>query len=191
MYFALEGIDTAGKSTQISALKTHLENAVFTKEPGATSIGSKIRDILLFEDVKSKIAEMLLFLADRAEHVDEVIVPNLDKTIISDRSVISGLAYAMAEEKFDIDKLIELNRFATSDNFPKTIIVLELSKKELEHRLSQKTHDKIEARGVDYLLNIQNNLIKATKLLGLNLVKIDASLEVEEITKTILETIKG
>ena len=86
MYIAIEGIDTAGKSTQIAALKKHFEQAVITKEPGGTAIGKEIRAMVLSAQTKNKRAEFLLFLADRAEHVKEVIEPNLHKTIISDRS---------------------------------------------------------------------------------------------------------
>ena len=94
MYVVIEGIDTAGKSTQLEILSKKFSDAIFTKEPGATKLGSKLREMALNGEAKSKIAEMFLFLADRAEHIEEVIKPNIDKMIISDRSVISGIAYA-------------------------------------------------------------------------------------------------
>ena len=85
MYIAIEGIDTSGKSTQISKLAKHFPDAIITKEPGATDIGKEIREMVLSARAKSKKAEFLLFLADRAEHIQEVIEPNLDKMIISNR----------------------------------------------------------------------------------------------------------
>ncbi|MEO1937666.1 MAG: dTMP kinase, partial [Sulfurimonas sp.] len=97
MYIAIEGIDTAGKSTQIAALQKHFPNAIITKEPGGTAIGAEIRSLVLSAKAQSKKAEFLLFLADRAEHIQEVIKPNLDKMIISDRSVVSGVAYALSQ----------------------------------------------------------------------------------------------
>ena len=66
MYVVLEGIDTAGKSTQIMRLKEIFTNAIFTCEPGGSALGMKIREILLHTSLCQK-AEMLLFLADRAE----------------------------------------------------------------------------------------------------------------------------
>ena len=98
MYIALEGIDTAGKSTQIQALSKKFPDAIITKEPGATEIGKEIREMLLSARVESKKAEFLLFLADRAEHMLKVIEPNINtKMIISDRSAVSGVAYALTQ----------------------------------------------------------------------------------------------
>ena len=106
MYVVIEGIDTAGKSTQLDLLKKKLPNAIFTKEPGGTTLGLKLRTMALNGEAKSKIAEMFLFMADRAEHIEEVIKNNKNNTIISDRSMISGIAYAST---LSIDELINLN----------------------------------------------------------------------------------
>ena len=94
MYAVIEGIDTAGKSTQLEILSKKYSDAIFTKEPGGTEVGLKLREMALNGEAKSKIAEMFLFLADRAEHIEEIIKPNSENMVISDRSVISGIAYA-------------------------------------------------------------------------------------------------
>ena len=94
MYAVIEGIDTAGKSTQLELLKKKFPNAIFTKEPGGTPLGIKLRSMALNGEAKSEIAEMFLFLADRAEHIEELIKANQTNFIISDRSMISGIAYA-------------------------------------------------------------------------------------------------
>ena len=190
MYIAIEGIDTCGKSTQIQMLQKYLNDAIITKEPGATDIGKKIREIVLDAKVKSKKAEFLLFLADRAEHIKEVVEPNIDKTVISDRSAVSGVAYALVQGEISEDELVSLNNFATNKIYPKKVFLLKLTKKELAYRLSQKELDGIELRGVEYLLKIQEAIVKATKLLGLELVTIDATLSIEEITKQILNNMK-
>ena len=190
MYIAIEGIDTAGKSTQIAKLAKHFPDAIITKEPGATEIGKEIRDIVLSARTKSKKAEFLLFLADRAEHMQEVIQPNLDKMIISDRSAVSGVAYALIQGEVSKEDLVSLNNFATDNTYPQKVFLLRLTKKELNFRLSQKDLDGIELRGSDYLLNIQDAIIEATKLLGLELVEIDATQSRNEITKNILNNIK-
>lgn len=190
MYIAIEGIDTAGKSTQIKKLTKHYPEAIITKEPGATEIGKKIRDIVLSAQAKSKKAEFLLFLADRAEHIQEVIEPNKDKMIISDRSAVSGVAYALTQGEINKNDLVSFNNFATNSIYPEKVFLLRLTKEELEHRLSQKKLDGIELRGSEYLLNIQNAIIEATELLGLELVSIDATQSRAEITKSILNNIK-
>ncbi|QOY53630.1 dTMP kinase [Candidatus Sulfurimonas marisnigri] len=190
MYIALEGIDTAGKSTQISNISEYYPDAIITKEPGATKIGKEIREMVLSARAKSKKAEFLLFLADRAEHIKEVIEPNISKMIISDRSAVSGVAYALVQGEIDKKDLIGLNNFATNGIYPEKVFLLKLTKKELEFRLSQKELDGIELRGSQYLLNIQDALIEATELLNLELVEIDATKSREEITKEILDNIK-
>ena len=190
MYVVIEGIDTAGKSTQIDLVSKNFSDVVITKEPGGTEIGAKIRQMVLFEDVKSATAEVLLFLADRAEHIERVIKPNRAKTIFSDRSLISGIAYALVAKKFTLEKLVELNRFATEDILPDIAFILQLDRETLEGRLSQKEHDKIEARGIEYLLSIQDALIEAAQALDIKYHLIDASESIETITEKITTIIK-
>jgi len=190
MYIAIEGIDTAGKSTQIAKLKEHFKDAIITKEPGATKAGKKIREIALLALAKSKKAEFLLFLADRAEHIKEVVEPNTDKMIISDRSAVSGVAYALVQGGIDKKEIILLNNFATNNIYPKKVFLLKLTEEELKHRLSQKKLDGIELRGSEYLLKIQDAILEASKLLNIELVTIDATKSIDEITKEILNNIK-
>ncbi len=189
MYIAIEGIDTAGKSTQIDALRNHFPDALITKEPGGTAIGKEIRKLVLSAKTKSKRAEFLLFLADRAEHVEEIIEPNLQKMIISDRSAVSGVAYALTQGDISKDELVLLNDFATKKIYPQKIFLLRLTKEELEYRLSQKELDGIELRGSEYLLQIQDSIKQASQLLGLTLVEIDATKSINEITQEILKEI--
>jgi len=189
MYIAIEGIDTAGKSTQINALRNHFPDALITKEPGGTVIGKEIRKLVLSAKTKSKRAEFLLFLADRAEHVKEIIEPNLQKMIISDRSAVSGVAYALTQGDISKDELVLLNDFATKKIYPQKIFLLRLTKEELEYRLSQKELDGIELRGSEYLLQIQDSIKQASQLLGLTLVEIDATKSINEITQEILKEI--
>ncbi len=188
MYIAIEGIDTAGKSTQIDLLKKKFKNALFVKEPGFSALGEKLRKII-FEDKITKKAELFLFLADRAELIEKTLKPNLNKLIISDRSVISGIAYAL--EFFDFDFLVNLNRFTTDSIFPQKVIILQLSKEELTKRLSQKSNDNIEKRGIDYLLNIQDNLIQTCNRLEIPYILIDASNNIKEINFRIKKVINA
>lgn len=188
MYLAIEGIDTAGKSTQIELLKKDFPDALFIKEPGFTDLGVKLREII-FQDKITKKAELFLFLADRAETVEKTVKPNFNKLIISDRSVISGIAYGM--HFFDFDILVNLNRFATDGIFPQKVIILNIDKETLKQRLSQKTHDNIEKRGIEYLLNIQNNLIQTCNRLEIPYILIDAAKSMEEINFRIKKAISN
>jgi len=191
MYIAIEGIDTAGKSTQIECLKSLFPDAVYTKEPGGTPVGVEIRSMVLHGELKSKMAELLLFLADRAEHTESIILPNINSLIISDRSAVSGVAYALIQEICDIETLISLNVLATGGKLPEKVFILKLSPDELANRLSQKEHDVIESRGTVYLLSIQDALIKASKALGIETFVIDASQSIDTITTEIAGLIKG
>lgn len=182
MYVVIEGVDTAGKSTQLDILSKKFPNAVFTKEPGGTKLGIKLREMVLNGEAKSKLAEMFLFLADRAEHIEEVVLNNQNSMIVSDRSVISGIAYA---KDLPLEVVCTLNLIATNNILPSHVILLELSKEELTKRLSSKSNDSIESRGIDYLLEIQNRMKETVKLLNLNHTYIDASLSIEEIEKRI------
>ena len=186
MYVVLEGIDTAGKSTQIARLKEIFTNAIFTCEPGGSALGEKIREILLHTPLCQK-AEMLLFLADIAEHFTKVIQPNLNQWIISDRSLISGIAYA---KDFDYKILESLNLFVMENTLPNKAILLELNKETLEYRLSQKGQDRIEQRGVAYLLELQERLKEVIVRLNVESLIINASLSQDSITAQIVEFIR-
>jgi len=187
MYLAIEGIDTAGKSTQIDLLKKEFNDVIFIKEPGFTPLGEKIRNIIFNDDI-SKKAELFMFLADRAETIEKVVKPNLNKNIITDRSVISGIAYAM--EFFDFNMLVNLNKFATNGIFPEHVIILKLEKETLIQRLSQKSHDNIEKRGIDYLLSIQDNMIEVCNRLEIPYLLLDASNSIEEINFRIKKVVR-
>lgn len=191
MYVAIEGIDTAGKSTQIEALRSLFPDALITKEPGGTPTGIEIRNMVLHGNLKSKTAELLLFLADRAEHTESVILPNMDKLIITDRSAVSGMAYASVQNLCDESTLVILNRLATGGTLPDTVFILKLTPEELTRRLSQKEHDVIESRGTRYLLDIQDALIAAAYALGIQTHVIDATQSIDTITEEITTFIKG
>jgi dTMP kinase len=186
MYIAIEGIDTAGKSTQIELLKEKFQNALFIKEPGETKIGKKLRK-MIFKKKMDKKTELFLFLADRSETIETIVKPNLDKLIISDRSLISGIAYGL--EYFNYLELEMFNTFATDKIYPDLVVILKLDRATLEERLSAKKHDNIEKRGIDYLLSIQDNLIEVTNNLCINSLIIDATLSIEEIHNKIMEQI--
>lgn len=183
MYVAIEGVDTCGKSTQIALLKRRFPEAIYTKEPGGTALGMKLRELLLGGEAKSAKAELLLFLADRAEHMELVIKPALDKLLFSDRSLISGMAYAKGWDEL---WLKSLNLFATEGIVPDKVVILELTAKELSYRLSQKSHDSIESRGVEYLLELQERIKQMTALLGIPSLTLSASLSPEEIHERIV-----
>ncbi len=190
MYILFEGIDTCGKSTQIEMLSDKHPEIIITKEPGGTPFGMKAREILLADSLSSKRAELLLFLADRAEHYEEVIKPNKDKLVISDRGFLSGIGYALANHDFDFDELVKLNKFALEDHFPDKVILFLTDMKTLKERTDAKSLDGIELRGLEYLLTVQEHMKQSILKLGIPHLFIDATDNIENIHQTILTYLK-
>jgi len=186
MYILFEGIDTCGKSTQIELLSQKYPSVVTTHEPGGTKFGQQAREILLSDSIVSKRAELLLFLADRAEHYEEIIAPNKDKVVISDRGFLSGIGYALANGDFDFNELVSLNKFALSNHFPDKIIFFLTNMEILTLRTSEKELDGIELRGLDYLITVQNKMQESLKKLDIDYLEIDATDSIENIHQKIL-----
>ncbi len=191
MYVLFEGIDTCGKSTQIELIAQKHPEIIITHEPGGTAFGKKAREILLSDSLASKRAELLLFLADRAEHYQEVISPNQHKVIISDRGFLSGIGYALANGDFDFDELVSLNRFALEGHFPEKIILFLTDMKTLEERTSAKSLDGIELRGLEYLLKVQEHMKESILKLGIPHLFVDATEDIETIHTQITDYLRN
>ena len=190
MYILFEGIDGAGKSTQIARLAAAYPQAIVTKEPGGTKLGENLREILLKENDLDKRAEILLFLADRAEHFGKIIKPNSDKMILSDRGFVSGIAYALAGGNFSFEELLNLNKFALQGNFPQKIVFFKADESTLRSRLGSRAQmDGIEARGFEYLLRVQDAMEEILQKIDVRYVTINAALDEEKITNLIKEFI--
>ena len=190
MYVIFEGIDGAGKSTQIARLAAAYPQVIVTKEPGGTKLGENLREILLKENDLDKRAEILLFLADRAEHFGKIIKPNSDKMILSDRGFVSGMAYALAGGNFSFEELLSLNKFALQGNFPQKIVFFKADENTLRSRLNSRAQmDGIEARGFGYLLKVQDAMEEILQKLDARYITIDAAWDEEKITNLIKEFI--
>ncbi len=190
MYILFEGIDTCGKTTQIELIARKHPQIILTHEPGGTAFGKKAREILLDDGLSSKRAELLLFLADRAEHYEEIIKPNRSKTIISDRGFLSGIGYALANGDFDFDELLMLNRFALQGDLPDKIILFVTDMATLRERTSQKSLDGIEQRGLEYLIEVQQHMLESLQKLDIDHLIIDATEEIETIQEKISSYLK-
>lgn len=182
-YVVLEGVDTTGKSTQIALLRERYKNALFTKEPSEGDFGDKIRALALYGDL-SNLTQCMLFLADRAHHTQTLIAPNANRLIISDRSLISGIAYA---DSLDFDLALQINRAVAK--LPDLAVILETNEAILSARLAQKENDNIESRGIAYLLEVQERIIKSAQSLGVKSLQIPCDKPKEEILEMICDGI--
>ncbi len=133
MFVTVEGVEGAGKSTLMGMLAAELERRklsfVRTREPGGCGLGAKIRPLLL--DVSSRVdsrAELFLFLADRAQHVAEVIRPALERGewVLCDRYADSTIAYQGYGRGMDVERLQALNDDATGGLWPDRTLLLDL-----------------------------------------------------------------
>ena len=135
MFITMEGIEGSGKTTQIANITRYLETSGYacmvTREPGGTKIGEKIRRILLDQEhhMLDAMAELLLYTADRAQHVSEKIKPALDegKVVVCDRFFDSTIAYQGAARGIDAETIKALNRLVLRDISPDITFLLDLS----------------------------------------------------------------
>ncbi len=147
-FLSVEGGDGSGKSTQIKKIIAYLQEkgleVVFTREPGGTDIGEKIRELILNPSHQEMTAktEMLLYAASRAQHVEEKILPALaaGKVVLSDRFTDSSMAYqAYGRNLGDMVRVV--NEIATNRLKPDLTIFLEISPKDgMARKQNQKAH---------------------------------------------------
>ncbi len=132
-FITFEGVEGSGKSTHIKRLAQFLKNqgmkVIATKEPGGTPIGEEIRKILLnpnFKNLTGK-TELFLLMADRSQHIEEKIVPYLNKgyVVISDRYADSSVAYQGGGRAIDVNFIKKLNTFATDNTIPDLTILMD------------------------------------------------------------------
>ena len=187
-FIVLEGIDGCGKTTQINELSKWLpksglinKNATLikTREPGGSVLGREIREMILNNhktNSPSFITELLLYSADRAEHISKVISPALNNGnwIISDRFSGSTLAYQGYGREISIDIIKKLEDIVCQNIKPDLTIFLEISPEESILRRKNKVADRIESEGLEFLKKVnhgfkliasENNweIIKATE----------------------------
>ncbi|NND76337.1 MAG: dTMP kinase [Ilumatobacter sp.] len=153
VYIALEGAEGCGKSTQAALLAERL-GAVLTRETGGTPVGARLRQILHDNDVDDLAprAEALIAAADRAQHIHQVVKPALDagRSVVSDRSVYSSLAYQGYGRQLDVDEVRKLNRWATGEVWPDVVILLEADDDIVAERMSARDLDRFEAAGDEF-----------------------------------------
>ena len=167
-FIVIEGIDGSGKTTQINKLSKWLietnlipqnNQLVVTREPGGTKLGQSIRSLLLdtsIEKSPDSITELLLYAADRAQHVNEIIRPSLNKGdwVISDRFCGSTLAYQGYGRKLDIKLIKDLETIATQGISPDITFLLDIPVEESIKRRISRSDDRIEKEGTDFLKNV-------------------------------------
>ena len=150
LFIAFEGGDGAGKSTQVrllaQALRARGRVVTVTRQPGGTDLGAAIRDLVLHGDHVSPRAEALLFAADKAHHVDQVVRPALDRgeVVVTDRYTDSSVAYQGAGRDLGAAEVHDLQMWAVDDLVPDLTVVVDVSAGEGRRRRGD-THDRLES----------------------------------------------
>lgn len=166
MFFSFDGIDGAGKTTQIDQFSGWLadrhHDVVVYRDPGSTELSERIRDILLD---KSSIpisaeAEMMLYMAARTQLVHEKIEPDLTagKTVIVDRFVLATLAYQGHAGDVSLEAIRTIGKFATGGHYPDLTFVLDVDPQVSQSRRNRQP-DRIEERGSQYLARVRQGYI--------------------------------
>lgn len=175
IFVTFEGIDGVGKTTQARRLKRYAESlgreSFLTLEPGGTALGAKIRTLLLSnaQDAARVLprAEALLYAADRAEHVFEVVRPALERgaVVISDRYIDSSLAYQSGGRELGAEEIRDLSLWATGGLWPERTYLLDMPVGAAQERLVEERHsvpDRLESEPDSF----QNRTRKAFRALA-------------------------
>lgn len=166
LFVSLEGIDGAGKSTQLQAVVDVLRAAgrqvVLTREPGGTEIGEKIRELLLHQSMHPATEALLMFAA-RQEHVLRVIEPSLlgGADVVCDRFTAATLAYQGGGKGVPAERLEALARWVHPGLLPDVIVLIDVPPEVAAQRLAQtRQRDRFEQESVDFFARVRANYLQ-------------------------------
>ncbi len=196
---AFEGIEGSGKTTQAQLLYNFLKEksiqCIFTQEPGGTEIGKQIRKILL--DTRNNImhakTELLLYLANRCQHVYEMIVPELKKgsVIITDRFSDSSLAYQGKARDLSFKVVSRLNKFAVFGLKPDLVILIDVPVQVGSERTKEKILDRLEKEAIKFHEQVRQGYLQLAKKAAKRIKVFDGTKPIEtlqeEINKLIVD----
>ena len=191
-FITFEGIDGAGKSTQIDRLEAWLAErgieVVRTREPGGTPLGEKIRDMLLFDDM-DVTAETLLFFAARAQHTAEKIAPALRRGawVLSDRFTDATYAYQVGGKGFDADKVLALEAMVHGALQPDCTVLFDIAPEIAAARLAKaRSADRFEKESTDFFTRVRTAYLARAEADPGRFLIVDASRAPEAITEELL-----
>jgi len=195
-FITFEGIDGSGKSTQLRLLNTFLRslgcNAVVTREPGGTALGLRLREALLdaHEEV-DPLTELLVFAADRAQHVRRMLVPALESgaVVISDRYADATIAYQGAGRGFPPELIAQIVQLATGGLKPDLTLLFDVSIEESTSRTTRRSsgknttgktgRDRLDIENAEFHTRVRDAYLKMADAEPERLILIDTSGPVE------------
>ena len=195
MFVTFEGADGSGKSTQAELLRATLvsegRDVVLTREPGGTELGEAVRAVVLDGPVMGAWAEAALFAASRAEHVEEVIRPALERgaDVLCDRYVDSSLAYQGIARGLGVEAVLQLNLGVTGGLLPDVTFLLLLDPGVATGR--QVDSDRLEREGTELQAKVDAAYRELAERFPERIVTIDASREPEKIAREVHERLRN
>jgi len=181
MFFSFDGVDGVGKSTQIQLLAEALRvrglEVMTCRDPGGTALGERLREILLdHHDISiHRRSEMLLYMASRAQLVEEMIRPALEagKTVISDRFLLANVVYQAHAGGLNPDDVWRVGEIAVAGVMPRLVFVLDMPAERAAQRI-QRAADRMEAQGLSYLEHVRQGFLAEARRRPNEIVVIDA-----------------
>jgi dTMP kinase len=195
LFIAFEGGDGAGKSTQVALLREAFETAgrtvTVTRQPGGTDLGREIRDLVLHGAHVAPRAEALLFAADKAHHVDQLIRPALDRgeVVLTDRYTDSAVAYQGAGRDLGAQEIHDLNMWAVDDLVPDLTVVVDVSAQEGRRRRGD-VHDRLEAEEDTFHDAIRAHYLAMAHGNPQRYIVVDGTLAPDEIHAQVLDRLR-
>ncbi len=197
LFISIEGPDGSGKSTQIRNIKEFFKDKgieiVFTREPGGTDIGERVRDIILDKNCQEMdhMTEAMLYAAARAQHVAQVIRPalNAGRTVICDRFVDSSIAYQGYGRKLG-EPVTIINEFAIGECIPDVTFLLKMDPRIGRRRIRVEQQDRLEMEKDDFHVRTFEGYLELELKYPNRIVGIDASRSIDEIKMDIYEKLE-
>jgi dTMP kinase len=194
MFFSFDGVDGAGKSTQVALFVEWLcqqgRDVVACRDPGSTPLGEAVRGILLDRhDLHiHRRSEMFLYMAARAQLVEEVIRPALSagKTVVSDRYLLANVVYQAYAGGLDVAEVKRVGETAVAGIMPDVTFVLDIEPDAAAARLNRSL-DRMESQGIEYLRRVRSGFLEEARLRLDRVFVIDASRSVEAVQGEIRE----
>jgi dTMP kinase len=188
LFFSLDGIDGTGKSTQLALCESWLRglghDVVICRDPGSTPLGESIRAILLDspDTPISRTAEMLLYMAARAQLVSQVIRPALEsgKVVLADRYLLANVVYQGHAGGLDVDELWRIGRTATGGLEPNLTVVLDMPPQAAQARLTRPL-DRMEREGDDFRRRLRTGFLVEAGQRPERIMVVDAARPIEVV----------
>jgi dTMP kinase len=197
MFFSFDGIDGTGKSTQLELFADSLRRGGYSvltcRDPGGTELGERLREILLHRDEipLSGRAEMLLYMASRAQLVEQVIRPALSdgRIVVSDRFLLANVVYQGYAGGLDIDDLWRVGGVAVGGVQPDVTVVLDMPVEAAARRICRQP-DRMESRGLAFMERVRQGFL-AEAARRTDVVVVDADRDVASVQADIQTMVRS